>query len=81
MIGHSPRTSTGVKVCSLPHNNNNNNNNNNKTTRSGITKQMSCDKDVTNSNIANADCKQFDETAEHIISTCPILAKEQYTER
>jgi len=26
-------------------------------------------------------CKQFDETAEHIISACPILAKEQYIER
>jgi hypothetical protein len=25
-------------------------------------------------------CKQFDETVEHIISACPILAKEQYTE-
>jgi len=23
--------------------------------------------------------KQFDETTEHIISACPILAKEQYT--
>jgi hypothetical protein len=27
---------------------------------------------------ANADSQQFDETAEHIISACPILAKEQY---
>jgi len=26
-------------------------------------------------------CKQFDETAERYISTCPILAKEQYIER
>jgi hypothetical protein len=25
--------------------------------------------------------KQFDETMEHIISACPILAKEQYTKR
>jgi len=24
--------------------------------------------------------KQFDETVEHVISTCPILAKEQYIE-
>ena len=24
-------------------------------------------------------CKQFDETVEHIISACPVLAKEQYT--
>ena len=24
-------------------------------------------------------CQQFDETIEHIISACPILAKEQYT--
>ena len=23
-------------------------------------------------------CKQFDETVEHIISACPVLAKEQY---
>jgi hypothetical protein len=29
---------------------------------------------------ANADCKQSDETAEHI-STCLILAKEQYIKR
>jgi len=26
-------------------------------------------------------CKQFDETVEHINSACPILAKEQYTNR
>ena len=26
-------------------------------------------------------CQQFDETIDHIISTCPILAKEQYTKR
>ena len=26
-------------------------------------------------------CQQFDETIEHIISACPILAKEQYTKR
>jgi hypothetical protein len=26
-------------------------------------------------------CKQFDETVEHIISACPILAKEQYMKR
>ena len=29
-------------------------------------------------------CKQFDDiddTVEHIISTCPIVAKEQYTKR
>jgi adenosylcobinamide amidohydrolase len=26
-------------------------------------------------------CKQFDETIEHIISACPILAKEQYIKR
>jgi hypothetical protein len=31
--------------------------------------------------IANADYKQFDETVEHIISACPILAKEQYTKK
>jgi len=24
-------------------------------------------------------CKQFDETVEHIISGCPLLAKEPYT--
>ena len=26
-------------------------------------------------------CKQFDETVEHIISACPVLAKEQYIKR
>jgi len=26
-------------------------------------------------------CKQFDETAEHIISACPIVAQEQYLNR
>jgi len=26
-------------------------------------------------------CQQFDETIEHIISACPIMAKEQYTKR
>ena len=26
-------------------------------------------------------CQQFDETIDHIISTCPILAKEQYTKK
>jgi hypothetical protein len=26
-------------------------------------------------------CQQFDETIEHIISACPIPAKEQYTKR
>jgi excinuclease UvrABC nuclease subunit len=26
-------------------------------------------------------CQQFDETIEHIISACPILAKEQYIKR
>jgi hypothetical protein len=31
--------------------------------------------------IANVDSKQFDETVEHIISACPILAKEQYIKR
>jgi hypothetical protein len=30
---------------------------------------------------ANADCKQSDETAEHIITACPIVAKEQYLKR
>jgi hypothetical protein len=30
---------------------------------------------------ANAEYKQFDETVEHIISTCPILAKEQCIQR
>jgi len=30
---------------------------------------------------ANADCKQFDETVEQIISECLILGKEQYIER
>jgi hypothetical protein len=26
-------------------------------------------------------CKQFDETTEHTISSCPVLAKEQYIKR
>ena len=26
---------------------------------------------------ANADCKQFDETVEHVISACPTLAKKK----
>ena len=26
-------------------------------------------------------CQQFDETIDHIISACPILAKEQYIKR
>ena len=26
-------------------------------------------------------CKQFDETVEHIVSACPILAEEQYIKR
>ena len=26
-------------------------------------------------------CQQFDETIDHIISPCPILAKEQHTKR
>ena len=26
-------------------------------------------------------CQQFDETTDHIISVCPIIAKEQYTKR
>jgi hypothetical protein len=26
-------------------------------------------------------CQQFDETVEHIISACPVLAKEQYIKR
>jgi hypothetical protein len=41
--------------------NNNNNNNNNKTEKDSKCRL----------------CQQFDETIEHIISACPILAKEQ----
>ena len=26
-------------------------------------------------------CQQFDETIDHIISACPVLAKEQYIKR
>jgi hypothetical protein len=29
----------------------------------------------------NVECKQSDETMEHIISACPIMAKEQYLQR
>jgi len=28
--------------------------------------------------IANADCQQFDKTMDHIMSSCPLLAKQQY---
>ena len=28
--------------------------------------------------IANADCQQFDKTMDHIMSACPLLAKQQY---
>jgi hypothetical protein len=52
----------------------------NSSTRSGITNQMSCDKCITNKQIANADCQRFDEAVERIIS-CPILAKEQDIKR
>jgi hypothetical protein len=31
--------------------------------------------------IVKADCHQFEETADHIMSACPILAKEQYIKR
>jgi hypothetical protein len=32
--------------------------------------------------IANADSvKKFDETVDHIISACPVVAKEQYIKR
>jgi hypothetical protein len=31
--------------------------------------------------VANVDCKQFDETVEHIISPCPVLATEQGIKR
>jgi hypothetical protein len=30
---------------------------------------------------ANADCKQLDETTEHIMAACLIVAKDQYMER
>ena len=45
------------------------------------------DNDDNNNNNNNNNRKQiqtlpkFDETIDHIISTCPILAKEQYTKR
>ena len=26
-------------------------------------------------------CKQFDDTVEHVITACPLLAKEQYMQR
>ena len=31
--------------------------------------------------IANADCKQFNETVQHIMSACTILATDQYIKR
>jgi hypothetical protein len=34
-----------------------------------------------NNNSNNSPCQQFDETIDHIISACPILAKEQYVKR
>jgi hypothetical protein len=56
--------------------NNNNNNSSSSSMSSGITNQISC-----NRNFTNGDSKQFDETVEHIISACPVLAKEQYIKR
>ena len=35
---------------------------------------------ITQQQLANADCTQFDKI-DHIISVCPILAKEQYIKR
>jgi len=31
--------------------------------------------------MAKAECPQHDETTDHIMSVCPVLVKEQYTER
>ena len=31
--------------------------------------------------VANAECKRIDETAEHVISACPVFVKEQYCNR
>jgi hypothetical protein len=50
------------------HNNNNNNNNNNKILH--IETDSKCRL-----------CQQHDETTDHIISVCPVLAKEQYVKR
>jgi hypothetical protein len=42
---------------------------------------LSCDENITNRNSKHRLCEQFDETGEHIISACPLLAKEQYIMR
>jgi hypothetical protein len=49
---------------------NNNNNNNNKYYETKILNTEADSKCIL--------CQQFDETIDHIISACPILAKEQY---
>jgi hypothetical protein len=43
--------------------------------------QILCNKNITNINRKCRLCKQFDETVEHIISACPVLAKEQHIQR
>jgi hypothetical protein len=61
------------KACDKRHtyNNNNNNNNNNKTTKILQTgKDSKC-----------LLCHQFEETVDHIMSACPVLAKKQYIKR
>jgi len=55
---------------------NNNNNNNNNNTKYYATKILNTETD----NKCRL-CQQFDETIDHIISACPILAKEQYIKR
>jgi hypothetical protein len=61
-------------VCPLSRVNNNSNNNNNN--------NNSNNNDDNNNNYNKCRlCQQFDETAEHIISACLIVAKEQHIKR
>jgi hypothetical protein len=38
-------------------------------------------KNITNRNREHMQCQQFDETVEHTVSACSMLAKEQYPKR
>ena len=48
----------------------------------GATNKIFCDKNIEHRDRQQVQTlQQFDETIDHIISACPILAKEQYIER
>ena len=60
----------------MNYNSNNSNNNNNNTHEVLWKKILKAETDST-----CRLCQKFDETVHHIISVCPILAKEQYIKR